>query len=182
MQTKEEIWKDIKGYEGQYQVSNMGNVRSLNYHRSGKCKIMKLSLNHIGYLYVCLKVNGIQKTYRVSRLVAQAFVPNDDPEHKTQCNHINEDKLDNRACNLNWMTPKENVNWGTCIERRNLKNINHNKSKAVRQLTKDGVLVTIWPSAMEAQRNGFCESHITACCNNKKGFYTHKGYKWEWVC
>ena len=61
-----EVWKDIKGYEKQYQVSNLGNVRSLNYHRSGKCKIMKLSLNHIGYLYVCLKVNGIQKTYRVA--------------------------------------------------------------------------------------------------------------------
>lgn len=166
-----EIWKDIEGYEGLYQVSDQGRVKSLQY---GKERILKPGLSKYGYLSVTLYKDGNKKIYRVNRLVALAFIPNDDPEHKTQCNHINELTTDNRAVNLNWMTPKENINWCTCIERRTQK-----KSKAVKQLTLDGVLVAIWSSTAEVGRNGFNQGHISSCCNGRLKQY--KGYKWKYA-
>jgi len=174
-----EVWKDIKGYEGQYQVSNMGNVKSMNYNHTGKEKILRPATQN-GYLFVKLWKEGNKKMHKVHRLVAEAFIPNDDPEHKTQVNHINEDKTDNRSCNLNWMTPKENIHWGTGIERCHQKQINHpNMSKPVKQLSLDGALIAIWPSIKEAARNGFNQGHICSCCNNKKK--AHKGYLWAYL-
>lgn len=173
MENINEIWRPIKGYEGLYEVSNMGRVRSLNYrHKIGNVQIKKLTKDNNGYLRVNLGLNKIDRL--VHRLVAEAFIPNDDPEHKTQCNHINEDKLDNRACNLNWMTPKENVNWGTGIKRSV-----QNRQKPIKQLTLDGALVAIWSSMMEAQRNGFTAAAICKCCNGK--IKTHKGFKWQYA-
>lgn len=100
---KTEIWKDITGYEGRYQVSNMGRVKSIN-PKLGVCILKPKKC--CGYLTVELR----QHRHWIHRLVAEAFVPN--PDNKPQVNHINEDKLDNRAENLNWMTAKENCNWG----------------------------------------------------------------------
>ena len=178
---EEEEWRDIEGYEGLYQVSNLGRVKSLSYNHSGKEKIRKLRTNTKGYLDVILYKDNKGKHYRVNRLVALAFVFNDDPEHKTQVNHINEIKTDNRACNLNWMSLKENINYGTGVERRNQKQKNDpTKSKPVKQLSLDGTLVAIWPSAMEAERkNGFAHNNIWTCCNGK--YKTAYGYKWEYA-
>ena len=99
-----EIWKDIAGCEGFYQVSNLGRVKSL---WNGREHIMKLYTNNKNYLYVLLSQNGKQKPFLSHRLVAKAFIPN--PENKPEVNHINGDKADNRADNLEWVTRAENL-------------------------------------------------------------------------
>ena len=99
-----EIWKTIEDYPN-YMVSNMGNVKSLKW---GKEKILKAGKNNHGYLSVVLCKDGKQKTHKVHRLVAQAFIPN--PENKEQIDHINTIKTDNRVENLHWVTSKENNN------------------------------------------------------------------------
>ena len=111
-----EEWKNIIDYEGLYQVSNLGRVKSLNYKHTGREKILKSSVDKIGYMYVGLCKNGKVKFFKVHRLIYEAFygeIPNG-----MQVNHINEIKADNRLSNLNLMTRKENINFGTGIERR----------------------------------------------------------------
>lgn len=101
-----EIWKDIDGYEGLYQVSSFGRVHSLY-----KNIILKGVKATGGYTIVNLSKNGSTSTKTIHRLVAQVFIPN--PENKPEVNHIDEDKSNNRVDNLEWMTAKENVNHGT---------------------------------------------------------------------
>ena len=112
--TEKEIWKDIKGYEGYYQVSNLGNVRSLDrVGRTGKNlkgRVLKQKTTK-GYNMVGLYKDGKQKHKTVSRLVAKAFVNN--PDKKPEVNHIDENKQNNKADNLEWVTAKENSNHGT---------------------------------------------------------------------
>lgn len=105
-----EIWKDIPGFEGRYYISSMGRVKSV---RPGWGVYIMKQKDTCGYYTV--QLGNTQKTYYVHRLVAEAFVPN--PDNKPQVNHINEDKHDNRAENLNWMTRSENCNWGTRNQR-----------------------------------------------------------------
>jgi len=109
-----EIWKDIEGLEGDYQISNLGRLRSLTrtitksdgYTYTRKGKIIKPQERQ-GYLRGRVSVMKVKATYSIHRLVATAFIPN--PENKEQVNHINENKADNRVANLEWVTPKENV-------------------------------------------------------------------------
>ena len=105
---KEEIWKDIKEYEGLYQVSNLGNVKSLNYKRTGKEKNLKARINKEGYLRVCLCQNGNNTDFMVHRLVAQAFL--DGYSDDLEVDHINTIRNDNKIENLRMCTRKENVN------------------------------------------------------------------------
>jgi hypothetical protein len=110
----EQIWKDVIGYEGLYQVSNFGNIRSLDrivkkpneisYIRKGKPCIQ--SKNNLGYMTVGLTVNNVKVNKYVHRLVAEAFIPN--PNNYPQVNHINCDKTDNRIHNLEWCTNSQN--------------------------------------------------------------------------
>lgn len=115
----EEVWKDIEGYEGRYQVSNLGRVKSLKRHTvnntNTKDRILKPLVNRKGYLRVGLSKNGIQSTKTIHRLVAETFIAN--PENKPHVNHIDEDKTNNMVYNLEWMTNKENRNHGTAIKR-----------------------------------------------------------------
>lgn len=112
-----EHWKDIDGYDGLYQVSDFGRVRS---RKSGEWKVRKSVKNKDGYLTVCLfkdnKVNG----FFVHRLVASAFIPNSE-ETKTTINHINEDKTDNRVSNLEWCDRKYNNTYNDIHHRRKTK-------------------------------------------------------------
>lgn len=118
-----EIWKDIKGYEGLYQVSNHGNVKSIDRivcYRSGREALHRgrLLIQHQrtgGYMYVVLSRGNMQKAYRVHRLVADAFVEN--PDNKPMVNHLDENNKNNMACNLEWCTHAENINYGTRTER-----------------------------------------------------------------
>lgn len=109
-----EIWKDIKGYEGLYQVSNLGNVKSLakiihmkKYDKKTEDKILKLDLNKRGYLYIALCKNAKYKKFRVNRLVAETFIPN--PKNLPQVNHIDRNVLNNNVNNLEWCTNIENM-------------------------------------------------------------------------
>ena len=92
-----EVWKDIRGYEGLYQISNYGRVKSLSRFRNNRYGgywtkeiIMRSADDGGGYLIIILSKNGIRKHYKIHRLVAEAFIPNDDPINKTQVNHIKE--------------------------------------------------------------------------------------------
>lgn len=115
----EEIWRDIKGYEGLYQVSSFGRVRSLDRldgaNRRLTGKILKCGTDKDGYLQVTLCKDSTKSTKKIHRLVAQAFVSNS--ENKPEINHIDEDKANNRVNNLEWSTRKENNNHGTHNER-----------------------------------------------------------------
>lgn len=99
-----EQWRDIEGYDGMYQVSDLGRVRSLKF---GKVRVLRPGKHRQGYLQVALCQDGKQKSVYVHRLVAQAFIENDD-ESKTDINHINECKSDDRAVNLEWCTASYN--------------------------------------------------------------------------
>ena len=103
-----EEWKDIKGYEGLYQVSNLGRVKSLKF---GKERILKTGVDRYGYISVNLYKNNKRKLCKVHRLVAEAFIPN--LENKPEVNHLDEDKTNNMVSNLEWCTRNENVNNGT---------------------------------------------------------------------
>ena len=169
----EEIWKNIDGYEGLYQVSNLGRVKSLNYRRTGKERILKPGTDKGGYLYVFLYKNGKQKPFSIHRLVAKAFIPN--PNKKPEVNHKDEDKTNNCLTNLEWMTRKDNLNYGTHNER-----MAKTKSKSVIQYSLKGEFIRKWPSVIQIERNlGFLSSNISQCCNEKnKSSY---GYIWKFV-
>ena len=108
-----EIWKDILGYEGLYQVSNYGRVRSLKY---GKEKILKQQINTDGYLHIDLYKNKKRKNYNVHRLVTIAFLEN--PNNYPQVNHKDENKQNNHIDNLEWCDYKYNCNYGTRKNKR----------------------------------------------------------------
>ena len=174
-----EIWKDIDEFEGLYQISNLGNVKSLNYNRTGKERILKPGNNGCGYLFVILYKNGKLKHFTIHRLVANAFLEN--PDNKSDVNHKDEDKTNNNVDNLEWMTSKENNNYGTRNERMAKSLINHHKkSKSVLQFTKNVEFIKEWPSTMQIERElGFANSAISECCNEKrKSAY---GYIWKFA-
>ena len=164
----EEYWKPVEGYEGLYEVSNEGRVRSLNYNRTREIRILRPDITKKGYLKVGLCKNGKQKKFLVHRLVAQAFVPN--IFSLNEVNHINEVKTDNRVENMMWCDTKENCNWGTRNERI---------SKPVLQFSKDGEFIREWPSVIEVQRVlGFSQGNISMCCLGKlKSAYN---YIWKY--
>ena len=112
-----EEWRPVVGYEGLYEVSNTGQVRSLDrfYYRLHKGKVLSPTKDRYGYLTVTLNCNGKSKTIKIHRLVAQAFLPN--PDNLPQVNHKDEVKTNNSVDNLEWCTAKYNVNFGTRQER-----------------------------------------------------------------
>ena len=161
-----EIWKDIEGYEDKYQISNLGNVMSLNYRNTKIPHLLQLALGHDGYYFVTLCKGNITKQYKVHRLVAEAFIPN--PENKSQVNHKNEIKTNNSVANLEWATASENINHGT----RNQRVANANKIKV--KCIETGEIfnsVSEAASAVGGQAAG-----ISYCIRGERK--THKGLHW----
>ena len=160
-----EIFKDIKDYEGLYQVSNFGNVWSLNYKRTGRAELMKTSKNTKGYLKVTLCKDGKRKHFLIHKLVAGAFLEN--PDNLPQVNHIDENKKNNRVDNLEWCDNKYNCNYGTRnqrIAKNSVKLKNGKTSKSVLQFSLSGEFIREWPSTNEVGRNGFKQPNIVKCC------------------
>ena len=166
-----EIWKDILGYEGLYQVSNFGRIKIINYRQTGREKIMKLQLKKNNYLDIGLTKDGKTKRFLIHRLVAQAFIPN--TNNLPQVNHKDEDKQNNHYLNLEWCTHEYNINYGTRNEKCSKK-----LSKPVLQYTLDGKFVKEWESIKECGRNGFVSANIYKCCNGKRN--KHKGFIWRY--
>ena len=153
-----EIWKDVAGYEGLYQVSSVGRVK--RFYKNGKERILKLYPNGSNYLIVVLCKNSIHKQFRVHRLVATAFIPN--PQNLPQVNHKDETKTNNHVENLEWCDAKYNNNYGTHIERSAEK-----QRKKVGQFTLAGEFVRTWPSLSQIGRD-LGIGNVSPCCKGKR--------------
>ena len=158
---------------GLYQVSNLGNVRSLNYNKTKKIQHLKKVVNNKkGYLAVGLSKKGIFKIKTVHRLVAETFISN--PNNLPQVNHIDENKLNNSVTNLEWCTNKYNINYGTRKER-----ISEKKGRKIIQLDKDDNIIKVWNGTCQASRElKINEGNIWEACNNKRK--TAGKYKWKY--
>lgn len=179
-----EIWRDIAGYEGCYQVSNIGRVRSLdryvftvgnpNKKRRIHGKILNLSRRmsngEPGYLYVNLSKNGDDKLYTVHRLVAEAFIPN--PDNLPCINHKDEDKSNNRVSNLEWCTIKYNNNYGTARKRSSIKMM-----RAVLKFDLDGNIIKRYDSlSIAAKEENIEKGNIANVCVGRNGKLTLNNY------
>lgn len=159
-----EIWKSVKDYENFYWVSNLGRVKS-------KRKVLQPIKGE--YLKVGLSKNGIQKTFTIHRLVAQAFV--DNPNKLNFVNHIDENKHNNVFTNLEWCTNKYNVNYG---ERNEKVSKNQSKYKII-QKDKQGNIIKVWDNIWELTHNtNYRKDNISCCCRGKYKYAY--GYKWEY--
>ncbi len=190
-----EVWRPVVGYEDLYEVSNLGRVRSLSriilrnngIKQTIKERVISTVKNKNGYLYVALYKNGLLKTCTVHRIVAEAFLPN--PNNLPCVNHKSEIRTENTVwvnengsidlekSNLEWCDWKYNNNYGSTVMYRTERA--KKTSKPIKQLSLDGTLLKIWPSIMEAERNGFKSGIICNCCKGRHNI--HKGFRWEYA-
>lgn len=163
-----ESWKPVVGYEGLYEVSNLGRIR--------RVKIIEPTKKKHGYMQVSLiDRNGVQKSFRVHRIVATAFIPN--PENKPQVNHKDENPENNRASNLEWATAEENTNYGSRTARAAAKN--GSKTPVVQLDLETHEVIAEYPGQSAASRaTGISTSCINACL---RGRQKHAGgYFWAY--
>lgn len=188
-----EIWKPIKGYEELYEVSNLGNVRSLTtiinckgakgidtHIRNGK--VLSKAIGTTGYYIVVLSRNSKTKQVRIHRLVAEAFL--DNPNNYPCVNHIDGNKLNNNVDNLEWCTHSHNnkeayrlglkkSTWGGVINKDNP------NSKPLLQFDLNGNFIREWESAAQVKRElGYCAENIRNCCKGRRP--KANGYLWEY--
>ena len=174
-----EHWVSIEDFEGLYEVSNLGNIRSLDrdilckngivHHITGK--VLDTSSYKENYKQASLYKDRKYYHRYVHRLVAEAFIPN--PENLPQVNHKDEDKTNNCVSNLEWITPKDNCNYGTRNERQGL-----GHSKPIQQYDLEGNFIKEWESAAEVEKVlGFNHSNISKCCLRR--YNVAYNYKWK---
>lgn len=174
-----EIWKDIKGFEGLYQISNLGRVRSLDrwveringgYFQSGR--IRKLGTTRGGYLFVPLMKNGEAKNYRINRLVAEAFL--EGYSKSAEVHHKDGNVTNNRADNLECLNSKEH----------------HSKHLGKAVEGTNGIINLTFKQISETEKLGFNPANIARCCKaalledgnpRKKKYATHKGFTWRYI-
>jgi hypothetical protein len=187
----EEIWKPIEGFEGYYEVSSLGNVKSVdriipsvdgrNYNRKERIKV--LSKSQFGYLKVNLYKYGELYGKSVHRLVAEAFIPN--PKDKPEVNHKNGIKTDNKVDNLEWCTSKENINHAINLGLSKIpenwgKGKHHHRSKLIGQFSISGKLIKKYYGGNEASRQtGICQTSISMAC--RKELKTAGGFIWKFL-
>lgn len=188
LKTMNEEWRPVKGFEGIYEVSNLGRVRSLDRVltlRNGrtqpiKGRIMKLGLHYKGYVRLMLSNGGDREhSHFVHRLVAEAFIPN--PGDLPEVNHKDQDKGNNRADNLEWCTHKENSRYGDRGARIGAWHLaNSPRRVPINQLDMDGNYLRTFPSQAEAARqvHGSQGTISSVVGRKKKSAY---GYKWEYA-
>jgi hypothetical protein len=172
-----EIWKDIKGYEGFYRVSNYGRIWSNKSNKTLRCFNDKR-----GYARLILRKNNQNIGWLVHRLVAIAFIEN--KHNYLYVNHKDENPRNNKADNLEWCTHQYNCNYGTAIKRRvkntNYKDIADKNSIEVAQYDLRGNLLRVWKSANDCRRElGFDNSAIAKCCNGE--IESSCGFMWKYV-
>ena len=170
-----EIWKDIKGYEGLYEVSNLGRARSLYYagNKREEPLIMTLHIQKNGYAYISLYKDKKPTVRRFHRVVAEAFL--DNPYNLPYINHKDENKSNNSVDNLEWCTAKYNTNYGTCIKR-----IVNKNSIPINKYTLDGCYIKTYSSIHEAAREE--QLSIGNICSVCRGNRNHTGgYIWKYA-
>lgn len=178
----QEIWKDIKDYEGFYQVSNLGNVKSLERKVNSKIKnnsfvikkekILKKTINKKGYEMAHLSKKSKTKNKQVHRLVAEAFIPN--PDNLPEVNHKDENPLNNNINNLEWCDRKHNINWGTRTQRAKEK-----MSKKINMYNLNNEFIKQFSGINEASRiMNISTNTICLCCQGKRN--KAGGYKWKY--
>lgn len=179
----EEIWKPVVGYEGIYEVSSLGRVKSCErtiIRSNGReinfpDKIMKPSINHKGYLIIDLRKNGKRSGGFVHRLVGKAFI--DNPLNKEQINHKNGNKTDNRVQNLEWVTNQENMAHAYKFLGRTNKDASESRKRVVEQLSDDLSVISVFSSIQEAfDKTGI--NNISAVCRGIRP--NAGGYKWRY--
>lgn len=177
-----ETWKDIKGYEGLYQISNYGRVKSLDHYITNingakqliKERIMKNG-NTGNYQYVVLRKDNKSHNYYIHRLVAETFLNN--PNNYTDVNHIDENKNNNRVDNLEWCNHKYNMNYGTIKEK-----IAKTLGIPIIQYSLTGDKIKEWGSAAAAAKAlGISRSNISKSCRNKDSYCTAGGCFWRYI-
>ena len=169
----EEIWKEIPNFEGLYQASNFGRIKSLGNDKNRKEKILKPRLSNKGYPVIRLCKNGKAKNYYIHRLVWLTF--NGEIPKGYEINHIDENPQNGCLDNLNLLSHRDNICWGTCPKR-----IGEPQSKPVIQKSLQGEVIRIWSSLMEIHRElGYSYGNISSCCRgNRKSAYK---YLWEYA-